>query len=55
VYLPRSLVEAAVEKGVSVRPRLPGVQYIAFIDCASGTGTDSFAMAIGHRMTTITT
>jgi hypothetical protein len=49
VYLPRSLVEAAVEKGVSVRPRLPGVQYFAFIDCASGTGTDSFAMAIGHR------
>jgi hypothetical protein len=49
VYLPRSLVESAVEKGMSVRRRLPGVQYLAFIDCASGTGTDSFAMAVGHR------
>jgi hypothetical protein len=49
LYLPRSLVEAAVEKGVSVRPRLPGVQYLAFTDSASGTGTDSFTMAIGHR------
>jgi hypothetical protein len=49
VYLPRSLVEAAVEKGVSVRPRLPGVQYLAFTDPASGTGTDSFTMGIGHR------
>jgi hypothetical protein len=49
VYLPRSLVEAAVEKGVSVRPRLPGVPYLAFTDPASGTGTDSFTMGIGHR------
>jgi hypothetical protein len=49
VYLPRSLVEAAVEKGVSLRLRLPGVQYLAFTDPASGTGTDSFTMGIGHR------
>src|SRR6516225_359109 len=50
IYLPRSLVEAAVEKGVMVRPRLRGVQYFAFTDPASGTGTDSFTMAIGHRV-----
>src|SRR5262249_14549075 len=37
------------EKGISVRPRLPGVQYVAFTDPASGTGTDSFTMGIGHR------
>jgi hypothetical protein len=49
IYLPRSLVESAVEKGVSIRPRLPGVQYLAFTDPASGTGTDSFTMGIGHR------
>ena len=49
IYLPRSLVESAVEKGVSIRPRLPGVQYLAFADPASGTGTDSFTMGVGHR------
>jgi hypothetical protein len=49
IYLPRALVEAAVEKGVTIRPRLPGVQYLAFADPASGTGRDSFTMAIGHR------
>src|SRR5262249_13419841 len=47
IYLPRSLVEGAVEKGVPTRPRLPGVQYLAFADPASGTGTDSFCMAVG--------
>jgi hypothetical protein len=49
LYLPRSLVEAAVEKGMTIRPRLPGVKYLAFTDPASGTGTDSFTMGIGHR------
>ena len=49
IYLPRSLIEAAVEKGVTFRPKLPGVQYVAFTDPASGTGTDSFTMGIGHR------
>jgi hypothetical protein len=49
IYLPRSIVEAAVDKGVSVRPWLPRVEYVAFADPASGTGRDSFTMAIGHR------
>jgi hypothetical protein len=49
VYLPRNLIEACVDKGVSMRRRLPGISYIAFIDCAGGTGRDSFAMAVGHK------
>jgi hypothetical protein len=48
LYLPRNLIEAAVEKGVGFRPRLPGVQYLAFTDIASGTGSDSSTMCIGH-------
>jgi hypothetical protein len=48
IYLPRNLIEAAVEKGVGFRPRLPGVQYLAFTDIASGTGSDSSTMCIGH-------
>jgi hypothetical protein len=34
---------------MTVRPRLPGVEYVAFADPASGTGRDSFTMAIGHK------
>jgi hypothetical protein len=48
-YLERPLVERAIEPGISLRMRLPGVQYVCFVDCASGTGTDSFAAAIGHK------
>src|SRR6516225_5849845 len=49
LYLPRNLIEAAVEKGVGYRPRQPGIQYLAFTDIASGTGSDSTTMVIGHR------
>jgi len=48
-YLTRELIERCVEPGISERAMLPGVQYVAFVDCASGTGTDSFACCIGHE------
>jgi hypothetical protein len=48
-YLSRELIERAVEPGITERPPLPGVQYVAFVDCSSGAGTDSFACAIGHK------
>ena len=48
-YLSRELIERAVEPGITERPPLPGVQYVAFVDCSSGAGTDSFACAIAHK------
>jgi hypothetical protein len=47
-YLPRAVIEKAVDVGVTGRVVLPGVQYQAFIDVAGGTGSDSFTIAIGH-------
>jgi hypothetical protein len=50
VYLERSIVEKAVEKGMQRRTPLPGIQYFAFLDGASGSGSDSYTMAIGHNV-----
>jgi hypothetical protein len=49
-YLDRSVVEKAIDKGITGRVRLPGVSYRAHVDFAGGTGSDSFAVAIGHAM-----
>jgi hypothetical protein len=46
-YLPRELVESAVDRGVVVRPPIPGVEYRAFADPSGGV-SDSFTLAIGH-------
>jgi hypothetical protein len=35
-YLPRELIDAAVDRGVLVRPRETGKHYHAFVDAASG-------------------
>ena len=48
-YLSREQVERCVERGISLRARLPGIQYVCFVDPASGTGTDSFAACIAHK------
>jgi hypothetical protein len=49
VYIPRELVDSAVERGVVVRPRIPGAQHFCFVDNATGTGSgDSFCAAIAH-------
>ena len=49
-FVPMDIVEACTDWGVHERPPQPGVRYIAFADAASGTGKDSFALAIGHSM-----
>ncbi len=49
VFVPIELIEAAVDRGVLVRPARPGVHYVAFVDVASGTGQDSFALGIAHK------
>ena len=47
-YIDRALIEAAVDAGVVVRPRVPNVTYHAFCD-PSGGSADSMASAIAHR------
>jgi hypothetical protein len=47
-YLPRALIEAAVDDDVVVRPPISNVQYSAFAD-PSGGASDSFTCAIAHR------
>jgi hypothetical protein len=51
-FISRELLLAAVDNGVDERPPVPGIQYVAFCDAASGLGEtkdgDRFAMAVGH-------
>jgi hypothetical protein len=47
-YIDRALIEAAVDIGVVVRPRIPNVTYYAFCDPSRGS-SDSMALAIAHR------
>ena len=42
------MIEAAVDFGVLVRPPKPGVRYVGYADAASGTGKDSYAIAVAH-------
>jgi hypothetical protein len=49
-FLSRELVESCVEKGVTERVPMPGIEYKAFVDVASGSGSDAFAAAVGHRV-----
>jgi hypothetical protein len=46
-YIPRDLIEAAVDVGVTVRPHDPQRRYTAFIDASSGQ-KDSFTCAVAH-------
>jgi hypothetical protein len=47
-FLPRDLLDAAVEPGILVRPPLDNVSYQAFADPSGGRG-DAFTMSIAHR------
>jgi hypothetical protein len=47
-YVDVELIEAAVDRGVLVRPPKPHVKYIGFTDSASGTGQDSFSVGVAH-------
>ena len=46
-FLSRELIESAVDRGVLVRPRIPGVTYRGFMDPSGGV-SDSFAAAVAH-------
>lgn len=48
-YLERAIIEKAVIAGTTARVVLPGVQYVAFVDVAGGSGSDSFTVAVGHN------
>jgi hypothetical protein len=47
-WLPREVVEAAVERGLFEIPRLPMVTHVAFCD-PSGGSSDSMTLAVAHR------
>ena len=49
-FLPLDIIESCTDFGVVERPPERGVRYFAFADAASGTGKDSFALAIGHAV-----
>ncbi len=47
-FISRELIEAAVDNGVTVRPRVPNVRYHCMIDPSGGVG-DSMTLGISHR------
>jgi hypothetical protein len=49
-YIPRPLIEAAIDAGVTVRPYEPRCRYTSFIDASSGQ-QDSFTCAVAHKAT----
>ena len=50
-FINRDIVEACIEDGCYERPpaRAAGRSYVAFIDAAGGSGSDSMTLAIAHR------
>ncbi len=50
-FIGRETVEACIEDGIFERPpaRAAGRSYVAFIDAAGGSGSDSMTLAIAHR------
>jgi hypothetical protein len=47
-YVSRAAVEKCIAHGVHERPWVYGTTYFAFIDPATGSGSDSFTLAICH-------
>ena len=48
-FVPLAAVEACTDWGVFERPPRQGICYVAFVDAASGTGTDSFTLTIAWQ------
>jgi hypothetical protein len=48
-FIDRDIAEALVDRGISERPYDPSLYYVAFVDVASGSGGDAFAISIAHR------
>ncbi|WP_128970553.1 hypothetical protein [Bradyrhizobium tropiciagri] len=49
-FLPRAVVEAAVDKGIGGRCVSSGTRYEAHVDPAGGIGRDSLGLCIGHKL-----
>ena len=47
-FISREVIESAIDRGVLVRPPKEGVSYVGFVDAASGTGKDSYTLAVAH-------
>lgn len=47
-FISRELIESAIDRGVLVRPPKEGLSYAGFVDASSGTGRDSYTLAIAH-------
>ena len=47
-FLPLDVVETCTDWDVYERAPQPDTKYVAFVDAASGTGKDSYALAIAH-------
>jgi hypothetical protein len=47
-FIPRDVIEAAVDRGVAERPPRDGITYCGFVDAAGGTGSDSMTCGIAH-------
>ena len=48
-FIDVEMIEACTDRGVLVRPPRFGTRYVAFVDAASGTGADAFAVGIAHQ------
>lgn len=48
-FLDPEVLGSVIEAGTRSRPPSPGHEYFGFIDGASGSGKDAFAVAIGHQ------
>jgi hypothetical protein len=50
-FLDDALIDGAVEHGRPLElPPAPGVYYKGFVDASGGVGSDSYTLAIGHRI-----
>ena len=49
-FVPLDVIESCTEFGLHELPPQPGTCYLAFCDAAGGTGSDSFTLAIAHRV-----
>ena len=49
-FVSRAVVEACIDPGIHERPSVAAAgRYVAFIDAAGGSGSDSMTLAIAHR------
>ena len=49
-FIPLDIIESCTDFGIHERPPVPSVTYTAYCDPAGGTGSDSFSIAIVHRV-----